>query len=91
MGEESAGKGGCRVTVEESGRQTLELNFSQGGSNKGAEGGRAILFQVCVAGNSLQCRVEDGLIPGDGRWAPVGSLSRSLGTVFGHLNLDRQT
>lgn len=67
---ESAGKGGCSVTVEESGRQTWELNFIQGGSIKGAEGGRAMLFQVCVAGSSLQLRVEDGLILGDGRWAP---------------------
>lgn len=32
-------------------------------------------------------RVEERLILGDGRWAPVGRLSRSLGRMFGNLNL----
>lgn len=32
-------------------------------------------------------RVEERFILGDGRWVLVGRLSRSLGRMFGNLNL----
>lgn len=68
--EDSTGKGGCSVTVEDFGHQTLELNLIHGGPTEGAEGGRAILFRVCVAGSSLQpgWRLDAYLC--DGRRAP---------------------